>query len=707
MIKKYLFLILSFSLSFIASILVRAQDITIDPGTYGTNTAGAVDESVVQGDGSGPGQNMTGASVNTFTGDAQAVATDFNYTRNGFPFKFERYFHNGITSPFGEMGQGWMSNYDICIFVPLPGTNGNHAILVMPNQSWTFTTLDGGNTFVAPPGSFYTLTNQNGTYVLTDKKGVFCKFQILANGSPNVAYLIEMDDLNGNKVTLNYETYTVYSENYVFNVQPLDGFQMCTDKSFIPPNGSESDQAIRLSSVSGPNNNWSINFTYYDNLSSPVVTSEEQDDIAYGNCPDAPDDFNVGVGTLTTSDYTYLNTYGSRLKSVSNSVGDSLSFDTGSQDGPITLVTRSPISLNADYQYYSYVNNSSPSGPTTIVTLKQVVDYLAPPGLKNLAYVSESDVTKTTNPVRQIKNGLGQVMYSYDYAADASGNSLTSTSGPNGLLQTDIYNSAGFETEERFVVDGKSYRQYFTLNSDFLPITVVDGNGNQSISNYDSLGNLTYSKDAAGNEQHFTFNGISRLTSSMDGNLNLKNYSYDANGNLLEVSQSAISEKNSYVFLSGSLIQKTTKDGNGHATIYKYDPDGNLIFIQEPNMGGQPGATKKMVYDNRNLLQSSLDSLNQKRQYFYNDRNLLSSVLYPDGTTESFQYDSHGNKVFYADKNSVQTTYSFDTDDRLTDVFAASNSSQPRHEQFQYDSLGNEIARIDGNGNKTTIILNE
>src|SRR5579859_4635866 len=60
-------------------------------------------------------QNITGVNVGTSTKDAQTTVTDFDYYRNGFPMKFERYFHNGISSPLDELGDNWMSNYDLSI----------------------------------------------------------------------------------------------------------------------------------------------------------------------------------------------------------------------------------------------------------------------------------------------------------------------------------------------------------------------------------------------------------------------------------------------------------------------------------------------------------------------------------------------------------------------------------------------------------------
>src|SRR5579859_1468917 len=707
------------------------------PGTDETSAAGPADESTVLGNGTQPGQNKTGANVNTFTGDVEATATDFSYTRNGFPLKYERYFHNGITSPFAELGQGWMSNYDICLFVPLPGTGGDHALLVEPHQVWRFATTDGGNTFTRPPGCFFQLQNVTGTYVLTDKVGIVLKFQVLTGGEPNIARLVEMDDLNGNKVTLTYGPCIFFNEKYETDWSTQ--FPNSCGTNSNPPSQTydwySTYQSQRLTTVTGPNSNWTINFNYYDNNTWNQSVSVDR-----GNYfPDfAPLEcciisYNPDVGCvsydLIVQDWTLQSPYSNRLKSITNSVGDTLTFDTGGQTGPITQVSRSPTLLNASYQYYSYVSNPTGSNATTVVTLKQIIDPLAPPGYRNLTYVSESNTSSINNPVRQIRNALGQVMYSYDYSTDGSGNKLTSTNGPNGLIQTDVYNSSGVYLQKRFVIDGHPYTEFYTFNSDFLPVNVIDGNGHAVTMTYDSLGSMTYQKDAENYAVTNVYNNsiayptnitggatayYSRLTSSTDKNLNIRNYSYDGNGNLTQVSLNGVGTLSTYgyTFSNGSLTQKTVTDANNHITTYSYDANGNVSSIQEPNMGSQSGLLTSFTYDpnGRNFLASKTTGSGNTQytiNYLYNSKNFLQTVQYPDSTTETYLYDSDGDKTQFTDRNIISTTFAYDNEDRLIKVAQAVSKSDERDTTFQLDSLGSRTAVIDNKNQKSTFVFNE
>jgi hypothetical protein len=312
-------------------------------------------------------ETNTGEPVNTFSGDAWTTSVDFDYSRIGFPMKFERYFHNGITSPSGELGPGWMSNYDICLYVPY-GSNTTKATLVMPHQTYVFTTIDK-KTFIAPAGCFYQLQLNSNGYVLTDKNGMVYTFFVFPSCEQNLARLIQMQDLNGNKVVLGYTPWIDYKI-----------------MSWIAKKNTLNTRVrLRLQTVSG--NNLGVTFSYYDN-SSPTPTP---------------------YTTSTTHDaaVTWLNTYGNRLKNVTNTVGDTIAYDQGGQAGPVTYVSR-PGSLNASYKYYQYpISPSLLSNPITVTTLKQIIDPKQPAGYRNVTYVSENNTNYPTNPVRQIINGMG------------------------------------------------------------------------------------------------------------------------------------------------------------------------------------------------------------------------------------------------------------------------------------------------------------
>ncbi len=691
---------------FLITCVSRAQEPPlINDGTDLINSPDAVDATGVQGDGSKPGQNSTGVNVNTFNGDAYATVTDFNYNRNGFPLKYERYFHNGITSPNGELGANWMSNYDTCLYLPMTISGGQNAVLVTPHQTYNFLTLDGGNTFTTPPGCFYQLQIQAGsspiTYVLTDKYGYISKFTVLNGGEPNIARLIKMDDLNGNEATVNYGPCTFFYQNVAVTV--WNGAQVQNTY-----NNSNSYSTVRITSVNGPNSNWTINFSYYDNpsgaIASTPVTSNPYDD---------------GLINVDTYSYWQSNT-SNRLKQITNSAGDTIVFDDApsnyNSEGlslPVSQIQRIPSNLNASYSYYNYVVSPIGSNSFSVFTLRKFQDPMAPVGARNLTYVSESGTNSTINPVRQIKDALGRIIYSYDYSTDSLGNHLCSTSGPYGLIETDVYGPNGAWNQKRFDIDGRPYVESYTWNENFLETNIVDGNGNPTTMAYDSLGNEIYEMDAEGNQEYSSYNSRSEITYHQDKNQVTSSYLYDANGNLTQIQQPGKITNFSYVFSNGSLVQKTITDANNHSVISYYDSNGNINEIMSPSIGppeNLPSSTSYSTYNARNLMQTSTDAKNQTKNYYYNNQNAVTEILYPDNTTDTYSYDQDMDKISWKDRNGTISNFSYDANDRLTDVYQSQISNYSGsviHTQFGLDPLGNTISLLDGKNQKTTFLYNE
>lgn len=666
-------------------------------GSPDVNSAGSVDESLVVGNGSQPAQNNTGFNVNTFTGDAWATVTDFSYHRNGFPMKYERYFHNGISSAFGELGPGWMSNYDMCLFIPVSNTNGNKILLVLPHQTWTFNSSDGGNTYQAPQGCFYSLQNLNNagvTYVLTDKYGYSYTFSVLTNlgGPSNVAYLQGMADLNQNSVTFTYQSFYYFTQTFG------------TGNYF--PAGTYGQSGIRLYTETG--SNWAVTLTYYDN---PAPVSVVNQNPYYA---------------------VWYNLYGNQLKQVTNSAGDTISFNSApvsynvSSPGiPVSQVNRSPSNLNATYQYYSFLYSSNNSNPTTVVTLKQIEEPLAPPGYRNITYICESNTSGFNNPVRQIQNGQGQVMYTYDYSIDGSGNHLTSTSGPNGLIETDVYDSTSRMVQKKFPMGGRLYIQDYTWDKNNLCTNFMDGNGHAVSMAYDALGNMTYTQDAEGYSASFTFNNnlthtvffsgspftysFTRKMSSQDKDLVLRTYDYDANGNLLYVNEPG--RKTTFAYDGYGRLSSLT-DAGQHTATYSYDANGNLSSLLEPAPGAPQtigSSLSTFIHDDRGHLISATDALQRSVTFVYDAANqtFLDQINYPDNTYEQFSYDANGHLVLTKDRNGMQKKFIYGGNDNVTDIYLAYGTPDVRHAEFMYDALNELLAFTDSNNHRTIFTYNE
>lgn len=720
--KYYLFLIII--LLFTGTRCIWAQEVNDGSGDT-TNPAGDIDPSTVSGDGSQPGQNITGANVNTYTGNASSTATDFWYNRPGFPMKFERYFHTGITSPNGELGNCWMSCYDISVALePMPTNNyGGQpvtgAALVMPQQSWHFTSTDNGKTFTAPPGCFlklqasYDPSTAITKYVVTDKKGIVYKITTEFYGCDR-PLLQEIDDLNGNKVLLNWETY------------------LTSTTSKTATNGDEISQSstdMRLNSISGLENgnnssNWTVNFSYWDNKNPPVKTTVP------GPCFVACV-YGGGASLYCqtfcdppSTELCWTNPTGNRIHQITNTAGDIITFDPNgapSDGSPIAKVNRAPSELNASYQYYSFQATfysptlGFPPSTANENSLSRVIDPLAPAGFRNITYAFITPTPQTGPsqpnlivPVTQVTNGMHQIMFSYQYTADAIGNSLTSVIGPHGLQETDVYNpNLGTLSQKRFTIDGHPYSITYTRNSNLQPVSILDGNGNGVTMDYDLLGNMTYRMDAEGNQEYYTYNNISRLTNSTDKNLVARSYSYDGYGNLTQINEPG--RQTSYSYYSNGKLQSKT-DANHHTTTCTYDSNGYLSTVQGPAIGppeNLPGALTTYFHDARGHVTSMTDALQQTTTYSFLNDTFLQEAFYADGTNIQFSYDQDGDQTQILDQNGIATTFIYNGNDYLIKSTQAVGTSDTHNTFYEKDVLGKTLSITDNKGQKITFIYNE
>ncbi|MCD7850341.1 MAG: hypothetical protein LUH63_11750 [Parabacteroides sp.] len=154
-----------------------------------------------------------------------------------------------------------------------------------------------------------------------------------------------------------------------------------------------------------------------------------------------------------------------------------------------------------------------------------------------------------------------------------------------------------------------------------------------------------------------------------------------------------------------------------HLTGYTYDENGNRTSIVHPD-----GSSDSFVYDEQNRLVMAVDAEGQKRLYIYQENaNLLNSIIEPDNSITSFGYDDkHLAKEIRHNENTIYLTYDnqnnlvslcnekgettrwkYDYRGNLLGVQGPTNAYQ----SFQYDSL-NRVTHINGGGNMTILKYN-
>ena len=92
-----------------------------------------------------------------------------------------------------------------------------------------------------------------------------------------------------------------------------------------------------------------------------------------------------------------------------------------------------------------------------------------------------------------------------------------------------------------------------------------------------------------------------------------------------------------------------------------------------------------MTYTATGKIKTSIDANNKTTSYLYDGQDRVTTVQFPDGTTNLYSYDSQGDVTKFVDGRSNATTYGFDAMNRETGSTDALNDITT----LTYDSGGN------------------
>ena len=291
-------------------------------------------------------------------------------------------------------------------------------------------------------------------------------------------------------------------------------------------------------------------------------------------------------------------------------------------------------------------------------------------------------------------NALG---YTTSYTYDSMGNQ-TSVTDALGNVQNFEYDSKGRRTKIITLLGTMAY----IYNDRFSnPISVIDRLGNIENFEFDKNGNLIQFYDANGNpSSNYAYDNCGQITAITEPSGAIQEFQYNADGKVLRVSS-------------------TWTDGTNSKDIYvknTYDDAGQIIEKQDVD-----GNSTKYEYDSNGRLKKQTDFLGNVTEYNYNLRGELIEVIYSDGTTELYVYDTMGR--LYASKarhaigkkgNGYRIIYNavgkIIRTDKLAAVDIAVNdrntaligySELISSEEKIIDVLGRTIQAIDVKGNKS------
>lgn len=446
---------------------------------------------------------------------------------------------------------------------------------------------------------------------------------------------------------------------------------------------------------------------------------------------------------LTAEDGTiYIINQDSGLESITDTNGNQITFGpngithssgknvtfTRDSEGRITKIT-DPKGNIISYVYDFYgdlIKVTDQEGNTTTFTYNSehsIIDIYDPRGIRPAKNEYDNDgrliahIDAEGNRVEYqhdingkqevVKDRLGNLtVYNYD----DKGN-VTRITNAYGNITQYTYDAKGNKLSE---TDALGNTTNYTYDAKGNLLTKTDPLGNVIQYTYNALGNVLEVKDAKGNSIVNTYDAKGNLISTTDALGNTVTYERDSSGNAIKITGPNGAQRIQTYNSSGHLISKT--DVSGSVTNYTYDSNGNMI--NEQIIAGLRTINKSYLYDKQNrLLQitdssgnvsneynsirkrsARVDRLGNRTEYIYDNRGNLSSIIYPDGTEESYTYDKEGRKSSFTDRAGRVTNYTYDKLGRLVKTEYPDGTFS----QTEYDELGRVKKLIDERGNATT-----
>lgn len=242
--------------------------------------------------------------------------------------------------------------------------------------------------------------------------------------------------------------------------------------------------------------------------------------------------------------------------------------------------------------------------------------------------------------------------------------------------------------------------------------TITDARGNVTKLTYDALGNLVRREDPMGGVTAWEFRDARHPnlpTAVTDARGHRSGFTYDAAGNVLTMDRPFASHR--FTYDTGNRLTKI-QYGTGLSEEFNYDSAGHLI--ESKSLAGN----LQFTYSAGGLLTSILDEEGGMTRLEYDSGwSMPTRIILPDGNSKRFTYDSSGRLLSYTDPLGAMTRYEYDASGRrnreidpagaatlttydpaFPQLKAAETDRAGRVTRYAYDSFGRQVQKTGPGG---------
>ncbi len=587
--------------------------------------------------------------VNTATGNYYVEQNDLAISTVSEPLQFSRYY-NAVSGADGPLGFGWSFSYQIKLEKLV---NGDVVVTYHDGKQDLFKKTDTG--YLSPAGTFSSLTEITGGYLLTEKSLRKLSFD-------SVGKLVKITDRNNNQTILEYT-----SEGNLTKVTEPKGraFTFTYNSGKLTQVTDPLNRAIKfsydasgnLSSFTDPANSVT-SYEYDDNHRLTKMTDSNGNTVVrniYDTDGRVIEQYD-GFDHKTTFEFDSVN----RKTTVTDPRGGKTvyAYDPGLR----LIVQTDPLGNSEKYEYDTSNNR-------TKITDKRG-------NISTFTYDDHGNTLKKAGPAGEI----------YEYSYDTADRPL-SIKDPLGRIVSNIYDTKENLTQ---ISHPDGSQEKYSYNPDGTWNTYTDVKGNSYKYKYDAYGSRTEITDPLNNISKSESDIAGRVVKKTDTLGNATTYEYDANDRITKITDTKGQKRTNVYDTLDNLISET--DETGAITQYQYDAKNQRIKIKDP-LGNETSYT----YDTNGNLQSVTDPLNHITSYSYDLVNRLVTATDPLGNKKTYSYDQNGNKVSEINEENHETKYEYDSSNRLSKITDAKGGVT----KYDYDVVGNRTKITDTNNHET------